>query len=133
MALRRVSLRYLLTAAILSLGAALATFHLKYAVRDLDQELAKLRTEIQRESWAIQASRADLAFLTRPERLAMQAEQLGMVPARGVRLATVEQIVPWHQVAVTGLALTVALPSGAEVPLRFRPMPAMALMKLEKR
>lgn len=133
MAPRRVSLRYLLTAAALSLGAALATFHLKYAVRDLQRELATTRAKIMQENWAVQAARADLAFLTRPERLAMQAGQLGMVPARGVRLAKVDQIVPWHQVAMTGLSLKAALPSGAEVPLRLRPMPGMAVMKLESR
>ena len=40
MAARRLSPRYLIAAALLSVGAAAATFQLKYAVRDLDRELA---------------------------------------------------------------------------------------------
>ncbi len=126
MAARRLSLRYLATVALLSVGAAAATFQLKYAVRDLDRELARTRAEITRELWAVQSTRADLAYLTRPERLVLQAGQLGMVPARGTRLVEIGQILPWQQLQWAGARMLATLPSGAEVPLRPKPMPLMA-------
>ena len=131
MAARRVSLRYLLVAMGLSVSAAAATFELKYTVRDLDRELETVRTRIVQEHWALQSARAELEFLTRPERLVMQVAQLGMVPARGARLVQVGQIVPWSQLQFASTPLLVSLPSGAEVPLRVRPMPAMTLIGLE--
>lgn len=131
MAARRVSLRYLVTAVCLSLGAAGATFQLKHAVRDRERELASVRAEIARERWAVQAARADLAYLTRPDRLVMQAAQLGMVPVRGTRLAQVDQIVPWQQVHFAKAPITATLPSGAEVELRLKPAPLMTLVGLE--
>jgi hypothetical protein len=133
MASRRVSLRYLITAAALSLGAAGATFHLKYAVRELEHELAGVRADIVRESWAAQAAQADLEYLTRPDRLAMQAAQLGLRPARGTNLARVEAIPRAQDQARAGLVLTATLPSGAEVPWRPRPMVVSAAYSGEKR
>ena len=82
MAARRVSLGYLATAVLLSVGAAVATFQLKYAVRNVEGELGEVRAQITREHEIVQSARADLAYLTRPDRLVLQAAQLGMVPAR---------------------------------------------------
>ena len=48
MAARRVSLGYLATAVLLSVGAAVATFQLKYAVRNVEGELATVRGQIAR-------------------------------------------------------------------------------------
>ena len=92
MAARRVSLGYLSTAVLLSVGAAVATFQLKYAVRNVEGELATVRAQIAREREVVQSARADLAYLTRPDRLVMQAAQLGMVPARGERLLAASQL-----------------------------------------
>lgn len=129
MAARRVSLSYLLTAVALSLGAAAATFHLKHAVRDLEREIAKVETEIARERWAVQAAAADLAYLTRPERLVMQAEQLGMVPARGSRVVAADQIVTEQQIRLAKLSVKPAtLPSGTTVALRTKPLPLLSLV-----
>ena len=130
MAARRVSLRYVVAAVLLSVGAATATFQLKYAVRDLDRELAATRAQITREHWAVQSVRADLAYLTRPERLVLQAEQLGMVPARGSRLVQVGQILPWQHLRWAEARMLATLPSGAEVPLRVKPMPLMTQVGL---
>lgn len=132
MAARRVSLRFILVAAALSMGAATATFQLKYTMRDLGLELEAVRLRIVQEHWALQVARAELEYLTRPERLVLQAAQLGMVPARGARLVTVDQIAPWSQVQFANAALVVPLPSGAEVPLRLRPMPVAAIAGLGK-
>jgi hypothetical protein len=132
MAIRRVSLRYLVTAVCLSLGAAGATFHLKHEVRSLERDLVKTRALIARERWAMQSLRADLAYLTRPERLVMQVGQLGMVPARGSRLARIDQIVPWQQLHFAQQPpMLTTLPSGTEVALRLKPMELMALAGLE--
>ena len=44
--------------------------------------------KIEQERWAVQADRADLAYLSRPDRLVMQAQQLGLVEAEGGRVVT---------------------------------------------
>ena len=46
MAARRVSMGYLATSVLLSVGAAVATFQLKYAVRDVEGELGKVQAQI---------------------------------------------------------------------------------------
>jgi hypothetical protein len=104
------------------LGAASATFLLKYQVRDLERDLAELHDAIEEEQWRHQTLRADLAFLTRPGRIAMQAEQLGMVPARADRVATVASIARDDQLQLAGQTLPVTLPSGDKVELRFKPV-----------
>jgi hypothetical protein len=126
MAARGVSLGYLVTALCLSVGAAAATFQLKHAVRDLERSLAEVDAAIVQERWAIQSARADLAYLTRPERLVLQAEQLGMVPARGTRLVQAEQILTHQQLHFANAAMPATLPSGAEVSLRLRPSALLA-------
>lgn len=131
MAARRVSLGYLVTAICLSLGAAGATFQLKHAVRERERELGEVRAQIVRERWAVQAARADLAYLTRPDRLVMQAQQLGMVPVRGTRLAQAGQIMPWQQAHFAKAPIAATLPSGAAVELRLKPAPLMTLVGLE--
>ena len=123
MAARRVSLGYLLTAACLTVGAAAATFHLKHAVRDLERNLAATEARIAQERWAVQSARADLAYLTRPERIVMQAQQLGMVPARGDRLVQADQILTFRQLQFAKAQMPAVLPSGAEVSLRGKPLP----------
>lgn len=126
MAARRVSLGYLATAVLLSVGAAVATFQLKYAVRNVEGELATVRDQIAREREMVQAARADLAYLTRPDRLVMQAAQLGMVPARGERLLAAKQLPGWDQLQWAQLPVPATLPSGAGIELRSKPLPAMA-------
>lgn len=134
MSARRVSLRYLATAIVLSVGAAAATFQLKHAVRDLERELTAVQAQIAQERWAAQSARADLAYLTRPDRLVMQAEQLGMVPARGGRLMQAEQILTHEQIQLANTPpMAAMLPSGAEVSLRVRPPPLVELAGLEGR
>ncbi|MFO1071691.1 MAG: hypothetical protein U1E17_03120 [Geminicoccaceae bacterium] len=124
MAARRVSLSYLVTAVVLSLGAAAATFHLKHEVRDLERQLAAVEAETARERWAVQGAVADLAYLTRPDRLVMQAQQLGLVPARGNRIVTAGQLLTQQQIQLAGTAPRPAvLPSGVAVSLRAKPLP----------
>ena len=123
MAARRVSLGYLVTAACMTLGAAAATFHLKHAVRDLEHSLTVTTAQIAAERWAVQSTRADLAYLTRPERIVLQAGQLGMIPARGGRLVQADQILTHRQLEFATAQMPAVLPSGAEVSRRGKPVP----------
>lgn len=127
MAPRRVSLHYLLTAVVLSVGAAAATFQLKHKVRDVEHELGEVGGAIAQERWLARSARADLAYLTRPERIVMQAEQLGMVPVRGGRLLQPGQIPTEDQLQFANAVMAATLPSGAEVDLRLKPLPLLAL------
>ena len=126
MAARRVSMGYLATSVLLSVGAAVATFQLKYAVRNVEGELDKVQAQIARERGDLQSARADLEYLTRPDRLVMQAAQLGMVSARGGRLLTAAQIPGWDELQWARVPVQAMLPSGAEVELRSKPLPVMA-------
>jgi hypothetical protein len=121
MAARRVSLGYIVSSAILAVSAAAATFQLKYAVRDLERELAATELMIEQERWALQAAQADLEYLTRPDRIVLQAGQLGMVEARGGRLVEVARLPDWHQLQWSKAPMPAVLPSGAAVELRGRP------------
>ena len=126
MAARRVSMGYLATSVLLSVGAAVATFQLKYAVRNVEGELGKVQAQIARERGDLQSARADLEYLTRPDRLVMQAAQLGMVSTRGGRLLTAAQIPGWDELQWARVPVQAMLPSGAEVELRSKPLPVMA-------
>jgi hypothetical protein len=121
MAARRVSLGYLVSSVLLAVGAAAATFQLKYAVRDLERELAATRNQIEQERWEAQAARADLEYLIRPDRIALQARQLGMVEARGGRLAAAAQLPDWEQLQWSKAPMSAILPSGVAVELRAKP------------
>ena len=123
MAARRVSLGYLVSSIVLAVGVAAATFQLKYAVRDRERELAATQDRIEQERWAIQGARADLAYLTRPDRIALQGGQLGMVPARGGRLAKAGQLPDWAQLQWANVPTPALLPSGSEFELRGKPLP----------
>jgi hypothetical protein len=133
MAARRVSLRYILTAVMLSVGAAAATFQLKHKVRTVERELAEVGDAIAHERWLARAARADLAYLTRPERIVLQAGQLGMVPVRGSRLVQAGQIPTQEQVRFANAAMAATLPSGAEVALRLKPLPLLELAAVRRR
>ena len=129
MAARRVSLSYLVTATVLSLGAAAATFHLKHEVRDLERQLVAVQAETARERWAVQGAIADLAYLTRPDRLVMQAAQLGLVPARGDRIVTAGQLVTQRQIQLAATApMSAVLPSGVATSLRTKPLPVLTVL-----
>ena len=125
MAARRVSLGYFVSSVVLAVGAAAATFQLKYAVRDLEGDLAATQARIEQERWAVQAARADLEYLIRPDRLVLQAGQLGMVEARGGRLAGAAQLPDWEQLQWSKAPMPAILPSGVAVELRAKPFAPM--------
>src|SRR5688500_18129232 len=127
MAPRRISLRYSIAAALLTLLAAWATYHLKYEVRDREIELGRLRAQLAHERDALQVARVDLDYLTRPDRLVVQVGELGMVPGRGARIVDAARIPPAQQLQLAREPLVAVLPSGAEAVLMVKPLPALAV------
>lgn len=122
MATRGMRLAYRLLGIALVLAIAGTTYRLKHAVRGLDGELGELRHEIDRERWAMRAAQADLEYLVRPERLVMQAPQLGLVPAKGSRIVSAEAVPPMALLALAASPMPVVLPSGGAAVLLARPV-----------
>jgi hypothetical protein len=120
-------LRHVLVALGLTVGAAAAVFHLKYAVVGLERELTQLKAQIEEERWLVRMRRTDLAYLTRPDRLALQAEQLHLRPARSSQLVDITQIGSRAQVQLARHPLAVMLPSGQEGALRAKPLADMGV------
>lgn len=103
--------------------AAMLVFHLKYKVLGLERELTSVQKEVVSETWRLRTLRAELAYLSRPERLAMQAKQLGMHPAGADALTSVPEIAKLYDRSLSGLSLAVVLPSGNQVQLAVKPRP----------
>ncbi len=103
--------------------AAMLVFHLKYKVLGLERELTSVQKEVVSETWRLRTLRAELAYLSRPERLAMQAKQLGMHPAGAEALTSVPEIAKLYDRSLSGLSLAVVLPSGNQVQLAVKPRP----------
>ncbi len=122
-----MSLRHIATAFVLVLLAAAAVFHLSYLVVDLERQLAGVKREIEEERWRLRTSKADLAYLTRPGRLAQQAEQLGLRPAKGQQIVQVETIGNRMQVELARNPLALTLPSGGAAVLMVRPLAGVGL------
>jgi hypothetical protein len=116
-------------ALLLVVLAAAALFQLKYAVVRLERERDELRARIEDERWLLRTRQADLAYLTRPDRLAAQAEQLGLRPARAQQIVRIEQVGHRAHIELAQSPLPVVLPSGGEVMLRLRPLPDLGLTK----
>jgi hypothetical protein len=116
-------LRHVLAALALVVAAAAGVFHVKYAVVGLERELGLLRQQIEEEAWLLRLRRSDLAYLTRPDRLAQQAEQLHLFPARSSQLVDLAQIGSRAQLELARNPLAVMLPSGqAGALLRAKPL-----------
>lgn len=115
-------LRYVITTIVLVVLAAGAVFQLKYQVVRLERERMALETQLRAERWTLQTRKADLAYLTRPDRLALQAAQLGMKPATSDLIVDIKQIGDRQQIELANNPVAVTLPSGAEVELRLKPV-----------
>lgn len=106
----------------MAVAAAVLVFEFKGTVRGVERELARVHQQLDEGRWRLQQLKADHAFLTRPERLAMQAEQLGMVPGTAREIATVEAIARDGQLLFADKVVSVALGDGRQVQLRFKPL-----------
>lgn len=107
--------------ALLAVVAAVFVFQLKGTVREVERELAQTRRAIDEANWRRQSLEADFAYLTRPERLAMQAQGLDMVPGTSRELVTAEGVAPDQLLQLEGRVLAVSLADGAPVQLRLKP------------
>lgn len=121
-----MSPRHAVAGLVLVLLVAAAVFQLKYAVLGLERDLAALRASIEEERWRLQQRRADLAYLTRPDRLAAQAAQLGLRPARAHDIVALDSIGSRAQLARANAPLEVLLPNGEPGVLRVRPVAPVA-------
>ena len=126
MAARRVSLGYLVSSMLLSVGAAVATFQLKYAVRDVEDELGDVQAQIAQERWAIcRSARADLEYLTRPDRMVMQAASSAWCRRAAAVWPTAGQLPDWDELQWAQRSdRWHMLPSGAESSFARKPSPS---------
>ena len=115
-------LRHVIGSLVLIVLVAAAVFHLKYAVAGLERDLREVTAQIDEEQWRLRLRRADLAYLTRPDRLALQADQLRLHPARSAQLVDLVQIGSRAQVELARNPLAVTLPSGQPGALRAKPI-----------
>jgi hypothetical protein len=127
----RMTLRHIATAFVLVLLAAAGVFHLSYLVVDLERQLVSLNQEIEDERWRLRTSKADLAYLTRPNRLAQQAEQLGLKPARAQQIVEVEAIGNRMHVELARNPLALTLPSGGAAVLMVRPVAGLGALAIK--
>lgn len=117
-----MSIRYSIVALILAIVSAGTVYELKYWVHEREGDLRRLERTVRDEQWRIRTLEADLAFLTRPERLALQAPQLGMVPVTPKALARLEELPRIDQIPVASMgAITSASIGGIMLPV---PRPA---------
>ena len=93
--------------------------------------LASVKKEIEEERWRLRTSKADLAYLTRPGRLAQQAEQLGLRPAKGQQIVQIEAIGNRMQVELARNPLALTLPSGGAAVLMVRPLAGVGVYDVQ--
>lgn len=117
-----MSLKPALALGTAALLVAMAVFELKRVVRERERELVELERAIEAERARLRTLRADLAWLTRPERVATQARQLGLEPARIERVVRVEDLPDATALLFAGRSLTVELVAGEAIELRFKPL-----------
>lgn len=78
--------------AIVAVAAGML-YSVKYQVQAMDEEIAQLHAQIERERASMQVLQAEWAFLTRPERIRQLASRhLDMQPVEGAQLMDVADI-----------------------------------------
>ena len=81
------------------------------------------RSRIEQERWAIQAARADLAYLRAPTGSRCRQASSAWSPARGGRLAAAASFPTGTQLQWANVPMPALLPSGSAVELRAKPPP----------
>ena len=78
---------------VVAVVMAVIVFQIKYAVQELEGELAAVNHQIVQDQEAIQVLRAEWSYLNRPERIAGLAERyLGLDPANEPQLVALEDL-----------------------------------------
>lgn len=107
---------------LLLLATAGITFHLKYAVVQLEDSARSLQRKIAVSVDEIHTLEADLLLRAHPDRMVAIAPKLGMVPVDVASIASVAAMPDHARVDNADRVLAVLLPSGAEVPARLKPL-----------
>ncbi|MCB1885388.1 MAG: hypothetical protein KDG89_15555 [Geminicoccaceae bacterium] len=106
---------------VLIVASAFGVYQLKHAVWRARVELRQTEAAIAKETWDVRRLEADLAFLTRPTRLADLAGRVGMRPATVERVVEARQIGRRRALELARTVVPVELVSGGRVELRFKP------------
>jgi hypothetical protein len=110
--------------------AAFGMFNLKYSVVELEDHHRQTLRKIEAEKALIRTRKADLALLTRPQRLARHAEALGLKPAQGSRIVLADQIGQRVAVDLASELYEITLPSGGVGSLAMKPVTTFELKPL---
>lgn len=116
-----MSIRLTIFTAVAALGCAMLVFEFKGTVRSIDRQIAATDRTIQQDRWKLQTLRADYAYLIRPERLALQAAQLGMVPATTKNMVQVASLPFDPGLLYANKTMPATLPGGEMVELKVKP------------
>lgn len=116
-----MSLRIAIGGMIFAALGACGVYAMKYEVRQMERELTQLRQGAVLERQRLQALRAEWAYLTRPERLAEQANQLGLAPASPAQIVEIDEIADRQRLELARTGFAAVLPSGEQVELRLKP------------
>ncbi len=125
--------RYVPVLSLLIILAATSLFHVKYAVVAAEGEISRIEQEIEAEHWRLRTLEADWAHLARAERLSVQARALGMAPATLGRVVEARQIGDYRHLQLARQPRPAALPSGAVVELRVKPVMAFDPTSIARR
>lgn len=78
------------------ISAAVGLYHVKYAVQDMQAEVAQLEWQIEQERESLHVVAAEWAYLSRPERVQQLSEKhLKLVPIAAQQFVTWESL-PLH-------------------------------------
>lgn len=82
---------------VLVLAAGFATFKVKYAVQDIDDQLTRVRKQTVAEQQEIRVLNAEWTYLNQPQRLAaLNRRFLGLVPITAQQLQVKITDIPWR-------------------------------------
>ena len=113
--------RYVLPLLLLIALAIGAVYRVKGAVYVLEDELRLVEAGIEDATWRIKGLETDLAYLTRPARMATLAAEIGMRPVTAGKIIEPERLGKRRELELAGRPLTVRLGSGGEVTWRAKP------------
>jgi cell division protein FtsL len=99
---------------VLVLAAGFATFKVKYAVQDAEDQLTRARKQTIAERQEIRVLTAEWTYLNQPERLAdLNQRFLGLVPITAKQLQQKIADIPWRVPPAAPDAVVAAAPAGA--------------------
>jgi cell division protein FtsL len=90
----------------MAIAAAVAAFVVKYEVRDLEDQLAALESDLVQSQESIHVLKAEWSYLNRPERLTELAERyLDLVPMGPAQMTTLIDV-PYRPDGIPGFELS---------------------------